>query len=702
MKSFFSSKTATLEAAIDYADKKIPVFQIFFYETTKDFGHICSFSDATTDKKIIQDWFTENPDALIAIPSGAASGIVAISVDEGTTFTAKTPCFTNLFGKKTYLFKLPEGESFSSGKKDGLSWKGDLGSIVLPSPLEVVADGELEDLPAEIMAKMKESAESEEVAAQEEEKKHFSKLPTLPLDKLTTKFRQLIEMTSESLCVEPWLPFSVALKTASSCIGANALLYGERTKIKSSAHLWITLIAPSGTGKTRCVEHFSRPVKREQAALRSAYKNALEFYKEQLVKFEEEKKALAAGKEVVNPTPQPIKPPKTAFYVDDITPEALVSTLQDNPGGILLESDELKSSLKSFGRYGAAGAAEAFRSRLLSMYDGNSIEVARKSDDSIETIKHAWLSIFGTIQPEVLKTAFEKDDNNSGFLQRFTFIFAENTELVDLWDRKPLPDSDYLVEDIFGKLATFPRIVLKQHASEEEILDQRLEPKICVLEEAAEKLLCEYITKIERAAIAAEKIGLISQNELSVSKRWGSQLMRLTLCMHCIKSAENGLNSPSLTVKKETVADSMSIFSAMIEHSKEAWRLFRGEERKTTKNINLIDTVDKYMEKNGAVYTLSFSKKIEGKTVVSIIKDEINNGGLETLQSTQALTKALEKLGFKTGREAAGTKMTINKAVYEEAIKLLEEQKTMLPKVTTRKNREDEIFCSEIISGMSY
>jgi len=701
MKSFFSSKNTSLDAALDYADKKIPVFPIVFYETTKTFASICFSSKATTDKIAIQQWFTENPSALVAIPTGTASGIVAIEADEDS-FTAKTPCFINLFGKKTYLFKLPEScESISGGKKDGITWKGDLGSVVLPAALEIVADGELEELPSEIMAKMN---EPEEVAAaqEEEEKKHFSKLPTLPLDKLTPKFRQLIEMTSESLCVEPWLPFSVALKTASSCIGANTLLYGERTKIKSSAHLWITLIAPSGTGKTRCVEHFSRPVKREQAALRSIYKNALEFYKEQLVKFEEDKKALAAGKEVINPTPQPIKPPKTAFYVDDITPEALVSTLQDNPGGILLESDELKSSLKSFGRYGAAGAAEAFRSRLLSMYDGNSIEVARKSDDSIETIKNAWLSIFGTIQPEVLKTAFEKDDNNSGFLQRFTFIFAENTELVDLWDRKPLPDSDYLVEDIFGKLATFPRMVLKQHASEEEILDKRLEPKICVLEEAAEKLLCEYITKIERAAIAAEKIGLISQNELSVSKRWGSQLMRLILCMHCIKSAENGLNSPSLTVKKEIVADSMSIFSAMIEHSKEAWRLFRGEERKTTKNINLIDTVDKYMEKNGTVYTLSFSKKIEGKTVVSIIKEEINNGGLETLQSTQALTKALEKLGFKTGREAAGTKMTINKAVYEEAIKLLEEQKTMLPKITTGKDREDEIFCSEIISGMGY
>jgi len=137
MKSFFSNKSVILDAALEYADKKIPVFPVIFYDTTKTFGSVCSSSSATTDKKVIQQLFTENPASLVAIPTGAASGIIAIEADE-ESFTAKTPCFISLFGKKTYLFKLPEGcESLFGGEKDGLAWKADLGSVVLPSPLEI-------------------------------------------------------------------------------------------------------------------------------------------------------------------------------------------------------------------------------------------------------------------------------------------------------------------------------------------------------------------------------------------------------------------------------------------------------------------------------------------------------------------------------------------------------------------------------------
>ena len=173
MKSFFSSKTSALDAALDYADKKIPVFPVIFYDTTKTFGSVCSSSSATTDKNIIKSWFTENPAALVAIPTGTASGIVAVIADEDSSFTAKTPCFISLFSKKTYLFKLPEGcEGLSGGERDGLAWKGDLGSVVLPNPLEIIADGELEELPSEMLAKMNEPLE-EVVAAQEEEEKRL-------------------------------------------------------------------------------------------------------------------------------------------------------------------------------------------------------------------------------------------------------------------------------------------------------------------------------------------------------------------------------------------------------------------------------------------------------------------------------------------------------------------------------------------------
>jgi len=653
MNKFFSSKTASLEVALDYADKKIPVFPVIFYNTTKTFGSVCSFSEATTDKKAIKAWFLENPSALVAIPTGAASGIIALSVDENTTFAAKTPCFINLFGKKTYLFKLTEScESLGCGKKDGLSWKADLGSIVLPSPLVVVADGELEGLPAEIMAKMKEAVAAEEVAGQmeEEEEQENGELPALPLECLPEKLAQAIEGTAATLYLDHWLPFAAALKTAATLVGANILLDNGQIL---PGHLWLCLVGKPTVGKTAITRYFNAPVQTQQDFCSDCFLTAVEEYKIAKERYDDEK-ALAKKSGVPCALKEPIYPSETIFSVDDITPEKLSSVLFDNPGGVMWSCDELRGLLSSFGRYGGTGSGEAAKSRLLSMYTGESLRIDRKGQDAVR-IKRGWLSIFGTVQPSILPKIFEEDDRCSGFLQRFLFIHAKKTTFVHKKFRPEAQEFQPVINDIFGEMA-------KQV--------QRLEPRnneskpfIVKIEEAGKDLLDDFTDEMELSAIYLAGDGEDGEEEESRAGRWCEQVQRLVLLMHCIEKCSEGAQISSI-ISKKTVENTIKIFRVLQEHSRQAWRMIKGE-KIATKNFNLLTVIDKYLDKKGAVYELRYPEiTSDGKKISEAILAEI--GAKDTLSTPQALTKALQNLGFEKKKYNKGVKMAISKELYKK------------------------------------
>ena len=658
MNKFFSSKTASLEVALDYADKKIPVFPVIFYNTTKTFGSVCSFSEATTDKKAIKAWFLENPSALVAIPTGAASGIIALSVDENTTFAAKTPCFINLFGKKTYLFKLTEScESLGCGKKDGLSWKADLGSIVLPSPLVVVADGELEGLPAEIMAKMKEAVAAEEVAGQEvdhqeeEEEENFNgELPGLPMECLPEKLARAIEGVAGAFYLDNWLPFAAALKTAATIVGANILLDNGQV---SPGHLWLCLVGRPTIGKTAVTKIFNHAVEIQQDFCNDSFNKAVEEYK-LLEEAYQEEKAAAKKSGIPCALKQPVYPFETIFSVDDVTPEKLSVVLKGNPGGLIWACDEIRTITSSFGRYGGAGSGDAAKSRLLSMYTGESWRVDRKGQDPV-TVKKAWLSIFGSVQPSVLPKIFEKDDKYSGFLQRFIFIHAKKTTFVSKKMRPKIEEFQPQIDEIFSDM------VMQVKRLEPE--NKESKPVIVKIEPAGQDLLDSFTDEIEQTAIYLAGDGEDGEEEESRAGRWCEQVQRLVLLMHCIEkcSEESQISS---VISKKTVENTIKIFRVLQEHSRQAWKLIKGEKIES-KNFNLLEIVDKYLDKKGSVYELRYPETTDGgKKISEAILESI--GVKDTLSTPQALTKALQGLGFEKKKYNKGAKMVISKEAYKK------------------------------------
>lgn len=105
---------------------------------------------ATTDPAQIRDWWRKTPDALIGMPTGAASGYLVIDLDPDGESAAETearliaavgalppgPRAVTRSGGLHLYFRLPEGEAElprnSAKRLQNIDWRGDGGYVIVP------------------------------------------------------------------------------------------------------------------------------------------------------------------------------------------------------------------------------------------------------------------------------------------------------------------------------------------------------------------------------------------------------------------------------------------------------------------------------------------------------------------------------------------------------------------------------------------
>lgn len=205
----------------------------------------------------------------------------------------------------------------------------------------------------------------------------------LPIDELSANTQTIInEYTSVYQCSRDMI-VSAMFNIVGSSVGKRLVI--DDGKYKNFLCLWTVNVAPSGSNKSALVKSLLQPMREADTESYKTYREALKEWKK-------------SGDEKSE------KPTFRQHLLSNSTPEARNQALANNPNGIFLYRDEIRGFLDDIGRYNRSGEI----SDLLSLFDADDITINRKSEDTL-LIEKPFMSIFGSIQPDVLASTFGGD-----------------------------------------------------------------------------------------------------------------------------------------------------------------------------------------------------------------------------------------------------------------------------------------------------
>lgn len=210
--------------------------------------------------------------------------------------------------------------------------------------------------------------------------------------------------------------------TAISILFCYSVLLGNRFQIhvkngyQTVPICWFGIVGEPGVTKSHPIKQILKPIRDWDAESFKRYS----------------KEVAEWNKVEDNKDPKPVF---KKYLIDDFTSEALPKIIKANPNGIGIYADELASWVDNLDRYSSGNSM----SKFLTIYDNGPLVIDRKTQDP-DYVERVFLSIIGTIQPEVLIGLYEKYSKN-GFFDRFLFTFPDSTP-------KPLQVHDIEIPEI--------------------------------------------------------------------------------------------------------------------------------------------------------------------------------------------------------------------------------------------------------------
>jgi hypothetical protein len=220
--------------------------------------------------------------------------------------------------------------------------------------------------------------------------------------------------------------------------------------------LWGAIVGESGTAKTPAFALVLRPFRDRQTRALKRHDDAMKRHEADLARWDKEmaawKRAKGDDVRANDPPEKPAPPTAERLIVADTTVEALAPMLSDNPRGLLLARDELAGWFGSFDRYAGRGKAGADAPNWLSLFNGESITVDRRTSRTIH-VPRAAVWVIGGIQPGVLQRALGAEHRESGLAARL--LLACPPRRVKRWteaDIDPRAEANLagLVDRLYG------------------------------------------------------------------------------------------------------------------------------------------------------------------------------------------------------------------------------------------------------------
>ena len=266
-----------------------------------------------------------------------------------------------------------------------------------------------------------------------------------PVEALPTDLDRLVVGASKAIGCDSSFVALPGLAVLASAIGTTYCIRLKRGW-SEQAVLWTVIVGESGTLKSPALALATLPLRELQSRDIARWQHTVELYEQALL---EHQKAMVAWKRVKGgeATANPEQPVCPRHVVSDITVEALVERLAQNPRGVLLLRDEQSGWLRSFDRYknGRGGDVGAW----LEMHRAGMLLIDRKSDSSVTHVRHAAVSITGGIQPSILRAALSGEHFEDGLAARL--LLAMPTPPPKRWTEA---DVDPAVSNKYAAIVT--------------------------------------------------------------------------------------------------------------------------------------------------------------------------------------------------------------------------------------------------------
>lgn len=250
-------------------------------------------------------------------------------------------------------------------------------------------------------------------------------LPPVPLSAFPEPLQKVIVDAADTFSCPIEIPTAAVLSFLSCLVGGARHLERKDSHIAHGV-LWVAIVGVSGTGKSHCSKAIMQPLHQLEWYYHQDYESQMMSYGHAKTDYDLEvlayKQAFKQGKTPQQPV-EPATPLRKEIILDDTSVEGAGKSLRGNPKGLCLQRDELAGILFDLDKY--SNSKGGFKARLLQGIDGASWKINRMGEGKDAYIRHAFIGMFGTIQPGIISTAFNpRSDKQSGFLPRFILIRA--------------------------------------------------------------------------------------------------------------------------------------------------------------------------------------------------------------------------------------------------------------------------------------
>ena len=243
-------------------------------------------------------------------------------------------------------------------------------------------------------------------------------------------------------------------------------------------NLWGAIIAPPGSLKSPALAQALAPLRSLEARAALQHNEAMvrhEFDKvihklelDQLknaIKQTKQPATLQHREEIARLMHQPDTPPLRRYRTNDATPEKLAEICAQNPGGVLVDRDELVGLLENCSREGREGE----RAFYLEGWNGSSKFTQDRIGRGHISVERLCISLLGGIQPLRLSTYMRGAAGlqNDGLLQRFQLLsYPDSPKNRVLVDRAPDGAAAAAIEHIAKAIADADFAVITRQMGE--------------------------------------------------------------------------------------------------------------------------------------------------------------------------------------------------------------------------------------------